>query len=706
MIAPNYEQIRKSMRLRSLAALLLAALFSASNVQAQPAGWSEVQPFNVAERSGTSLTGYQIRLVIDTAALITAGHLRPDGGDLRFGTAADGGASMDYYLESGLNTSSTVVWVKLAALPAFTTRNFYMFHGNPGATSASTLDVFDFTDNVTNSATNQVTGGGAGGVTNSQRGFRFVPNQDVLLTHLGKNEPNGTTRYVTLFDFDTEAQLAQLQVAGPAGTYSYSPLPTPLWLQQGKQYVLQIYQGSTDGYYFGASQQINPALTYLDMRYCNGCTQDTFPTNDLNAIHYGYSDFLMRTRQQVAPAPVLAWGFFTPQNVPIPTLSTWALAGLSVMLALLSISRARRQSSSRRTGTSLFLCVLGVLLYIPATPSAAGTSCLADTSQSNFLAGVLTNIDLNTSPGDAMLMSGLSVDQQNTAGTTTGTGFDTPTWTGQTFTAAMTGTLVQAGGELFCNGCGATPPDLTLSVRATSAGLPTGADLASTTISGSAFASGSVTSFAATFSTPAALVAGTQYALILRPVSAPAGIGYFWVRSSPSTYSGGSRVLSADSGGTWSADTTRDFNFKTYIDPGYLPSGDLVSSLKDASAATSWIALSWTSLVPVNTTLQFHVAASNNPAGPFNFVGPDGTAATYFQSSSASLSQFNGFRYLKYKAYLATTDSAVTPLLNDATVCFVSQDGLAAVPTLTEWGLILLSAALALLGVMMRRYLS
>jgi len=389
----------------------------------------------------------------------------------------------------------------------------------------------------------------------------------------------------------------------------------------------------------------------------------------------------------------------------IPTLSTWALAGLSVMLALLSISRTRRQSSSRRTGTSLFLCVLGILLYIPATPSAAGTSCLADTSQSNFLAGVLTNVDLNTSPGDAMLMSGPRIDQQNTAGTTTGTGFGTPTWTSQTFTAAVTGTLVQADGELFCNGCGATPPDLTLSVRTTSAGLPTGADLASTTISGSAFASGSVTSFAATFSTPAALVAGTQYALILRPVSAPAGAGYFWIRSSPSTYSGGSRVLSADSGGTWSIDTTRDFNFKTYIDSGYLPSGDLVSSLKDAGTATSWLTLSSTSLVPVNTTLQFHVAASNNPAGPFNFVGPDGTAATYFQSSSASLSQFNGFRYLKYKAYLATTDSAVTPLLNDATVCFVSQDGLAAVPTLTEWGLILLSAALALLGVMLRRYL-
>src|SRR6185369_7002736 len=86
---------------------------------------------------------------------------------------------------------------------------------------------------------------------------------------------------------------------------------------------------------------------------------------------------------------------------------------------------------------------------------------------------------------------------------------------------------------------------------------------ASTTITGSSFASGGTVLFTATFGSPATLTSGTQYALILRPVSAPAGSGYFWIRSSPSTYASGSCVLSADSGGTWSADTTRDYNFKT-----------------------------------------------------------------------------------------------------------------------------------------------
>ncbi len=309
--------------------------------------------------------------------------------------------------------------------------------------------------------------------------------------------------------------------------------------------------------------------------------------------------------------------------------------------------------------------------------AAPASACFTDTTQSDFQTGVGTNVDVTTSPGDITLSNEPLVDQQNTAGTTTGTGFGTPAWTGQTFIPAVTGTLVKADVQLFCNGCGATPPNLTLSVRNTSAGLPTGADLATTTIPGSAFASGATVLFTASFGSPATLTSGTQYALVLRPVSVPAGTGYFWIRSSPSTYPNGQRVLSADSGSTWSADATRDYNFKTYMQTGFASPGNFVSGTKDANPApnfvTNWTTLSWTATVPANTTLSFQVAASNNINGPFNFVGPDGTAATFFTTSGASLAQFKGFRYLKYKAVMTTTNGAVTPTLNDVTVCFVNK---------------------------------
>lgn len=307
----------------------------------------------------------------------------------------------------------------------------------------------------------------------------------------------------------------------------------------------------------------------------------------------------------------------------------------------------------------------------------ATTGCFIDTAQADFQTDVAAiNCNLNTSPGSVVLTTSAVLDQQNTAGTTTGTFFGTPAWTGQTFVPAVSGQLVQAYIELFCADCGATPPDLTLSVRATSAGLPTGADLASTTIPGSAFAGGFITGYTATFGVPASLTGFTQYALILRPVSVPAGSGYAWVRSSPSSYVNGQRVLSPDSGGSWSADSTRDYNFKTYVQGGYNSPGTFTSSLKDANppvgGTVTWGTLTFGVSEPAGTSLKFRVAGSNNPNGPFTYVGPGGTGgAGDFFTSGASLAQFNGFRYLRYQVAMTST-GANTPSINDVTICFVA----------------------------------
>jgi uncharacterized repeat protein (TIGR01451 family) len=304
--------------------------------------------------------------------------------------------------------------------------------------------------------------------------------------------------------------------------------------------------------------------------------------------------------------------------------------------------------------------------------AAPASACPTDTTQADFQTGVSTNLDLTTSPGDVTLSNTPTLDQSNTAGTTTGTSFATASWGGQTFIPALTGKLVKVDVQLFCSACTGTTPNLTLSIRSTSGGLPTGADLATATIPG--FSSGSGVYYTGSFGAPPTLTAGTQYALILRPVANPSPGGYFWIRSSPSTYANGQRVISTDNGATWTADSTRDFNFKAYMNTGFAASGDLISSLKDSNPPVGftpiWSTLSWTATTPGGTNLRFQIAASNSAVGPFNFVGPDGTAATFFTSSGASLGQFNGNRYLKYRAYLSTTDSTMTPTLNDVTLCF------------------------------------
>jgi hypothetical protein len=308
--------------------------------------------------------------------------------------------------------------------------------------------------------------------------------------------------------------------------------------------------------------------------------------------------------------------------------------------------------------------------------SAAATSgCLVDTNQADFQTGIATNTDLTSSAGDVILLNPATLDQQNTNLSGTGAGIDTLNWGGQTFTAGLTGPLARVDVSLFCFTCTGTFPNLTLSLRATSGNLPTGPDLATTTLPGSS--SGASSYVTGIFDTPATVTAGTVYALVVRPVAEPSAGTYAVTISSLNPYANGQRLSSGDSGSTWAGAST-DLGFKTFVKTGFSSSGDFVSATKDANPAPGmtpiWSTLSWTSTVPANTSLKFQVAASNAAAGPFNFAGPDGTAATFFTSSGASLSQFFGFRYLQYKAYMATTDATQTPTLSDVTICYTVAD--------------------------------
>ena len=279
---------------------------------------------------------------------------------------------------------------------------------------------------------------------------------------------------------------------------------------------------------------------------------------------------------------------------------------------------------------------------------APDSACLTDTTQADFLTGVSTNLDLNTSPGDVTLSNAPAIDQQNTTLGSFGVGINTTTWGGQTFTPAVTGQLTRADINLFCSGCTGTTPNLTLSLSATSGGLPTGADIASATITG--FNSGSAAFYTANFASPATLTASTQYALVIRPTANPSAGTYALTRSGAQTtgadvYAGGTRVSGATSGTVWSIPLTggvsTDAGFKAYMQTGFAASGNLISSTKDANPSPGftpiWSTFSWNGTTPANTSLKFQIAASNNVNGPFSFVGPDGTAATFFTTSPVNL---------------------------------------------------------------------
>ncbi len=337
------------------------------------------------------------------------------------------------------------------------------------------------------------------------------------------------------------------------------------------------------------------------------------------------------------------------------------------------------------------LLALSSLLLSAFAAGAAG-NCLTDTSQTDFQAGQPVGVDLTTSSGNVLLgssSSGGNVDQENLTYTAYGDEFNTSQWLAQTFTPNVSGSLTRVDVNFFCGGCSGTPPAVTVSIRATSAGLPVGSDLASATIPTFSPIGGTFKFYSANFATPANLTAHTQYAIVVRLASAYAGgLAYFTDSAlggftGNDVYAGGGMLISTNSGGSW---TPRilignskgiDAVFITYMGSGsgggYVSSGNLTSSVKDSSpgtGSTNWSTLAWTNSLPTGTAVKFQVAASNSSTGTFTFVGPDGTAGSYFTTTNAPLSQFNGNRYLKYRAYLSTSSSTATPILNDATACY------------------------------------
>ena len=98
--------------------------------------WVYRKPINITENSGSTLTDYQILVTVDTQSLISAGKMRTNGGDIRF-TDTDGTTLINYWVESGINTTSTKIWVKVPSISASSTKTIYMYYGNPSATSIS-----------------------------------------------------------------------------------------------------------------------------------------------------------------------------------------------------------------------------------------------------------------------------------------------------------------------------------------------------------------------------------------------------------------------------------------------------------------------------------------------------------------------------------------------------------------------------------------
>jgi hypothetical protein len=162
----------------------------------------------------------------------------------------------------------------------------------------------------------------------------------------------------------------------------------------------------------------------------------------------------------------------------------------------------------------------------------------------------------------------------------------------------------------------------------------------------------------------------------------------------------GTPILGASvslSGGLWSAEEKTGYtsfthtdwsggNYESLLDadaegtpgsvlmagPPYSTSTDavMVGPLVDlGDSETSFDTLAWTG----SGDLRFQLA-TNNDGFTWNFVGPDGTPSSYYTISGTEIPASLGTRrYLRYKVFLRTSDTLVSPSLDSLTIRYRSS---------------------------------
>lgn len=109
--------------------------------------------YGLEEKSGNVLKNYQLRFDINTAEMVKEEKMQKNCADISFHDWS--GRKMSYWIESGINTEDTIVWVKILKMPANKNTTVYMYYGNKSASSESNGDkTFLFFDDFNSSDLN------------------------------------------------------------------------------------------------------------------------------------------------------------------------------------------------------------------------------------------------------------------------------------------------------------------------------------------------------------------------------------------------------------------------------------------------------------------------------------------------------------------------------------------------------------------------
>jgi hypothetical protein len=118
------------------------------------AQWPYRQPILIGNDNDDPLADFETLVMVNTATLISAGKMQSDGDDIRF--MAPGFTPLAYWVDSGMNTTQSKIWVSVPSIPAHGAVTIYMYYGNPSATSRSSGEAtFTFFDDFMGNTLNR-----------------------------------------------------------------------------------------------------------------------------------------------------------------------------------------------------------------------------------------------------------------------------------------------------------------------------------------------------------------------------------------------------------------------------------------------------------------------------------------------------------------------------------------------------------------------
>lgn len=574
----------------------------------------------------STVTEYQVRVVLNTQTPIAAGELAADGSDLRV-VRHDGVGflPLDFWVDaSTLNTLSTVIWVQVDQITAGAGTDFCLYWNNAApVTTASDLDAaftyatrkplyYTVSETYTGAATSVAVSPYVNATSIAQNAsVPVTANNAQVLTFTGNNSNTVYHSTGPLAALGTANAQDMLVPAAFAGTDFVVPTNrnTQRWYVRSPwaTTIVQFYDGSTP---VGSPVTVTPAAGTV------GVTADVTGTRTGIVRSTNGVPFLLTHAATSGSDAVIAYPSTTDN-----------LYGTHSQRHYLGYATTGSNATVQRSdGTQ-------------ATVTGAGPDARSDFGAAG-----------SQGTGPAVVVSGLnnrvgSVQQADGDGTET-----TALWPGRELSSRY---LLPVSSQYVAVACPVAGTQISF------------AGAAPVACSGATFGS----TFIGKARDGTARTVGATAISVTSAGGQPFQLYY--------ERSGGSGADDEVQVGSFLQG--RQFTYPTpalsvRAEEGiatYRPSGTWDSSPYDTGAGGVFGLLRWSATTPAGTTVRFQVASGDTQLASVlaAFVGPDGTSGTWYTTSPTPAAYgHDGDRWVRLRAVLATTDPSVTPRVGSITL--------------------------------------